>query len=154
MRITTYRTELNEDKHNILVKESSHNYTAIENLSSPQKITDMMNSVFRLNKLPEEHLYMLALNTKNKVLGVFEISHGIVNASFCNPREIFIRALLCGASNIVLVHNHPSGDNTPSKEDIHTSKRIAECGKLMGIGLIDSIIVGDDYYSFKEKGMI
>lgn len=152
MRITTYRTELDENKHNVLVKENSCNYPTCT-FNNPQAAAEMLNDVFRLNKQAEEHLYMIALNTKGKLLGVFEISHGAVNYSVCNPREIFIRGLLCGASGIILAHNHPSGDITPSKEDIAIHKRIKEAGQLIGIELLDNIIVGDGYLSFKANGI-
>ena len=150
MRITLYRSELNENKHNTLVKEKAINYPS-ESINSPQAVTNMLNTVFHLNKQAEEHVYMIAVNVKNKILGVFEISHGSVDQSICEPREIFIRALLCGASGIILAHNHPSGDTTPSNEDAKIYQRIKESGKLIGINLLDSIIVGDTYFSFKEQ---
>lgn len=151
MRITLYNTELDENRHNVLVKEKAVNYSA-ESLNSPEAVTDMLNTVFRLNKQAEEHVYMIALNTKSKPLGVFKISHGAVDQSICSPREIFIRALLCGASGIILAHNHPSGDVTPSKEDMMVYKRIKEAGGLIGVNLLDNIIVGDYYFSFTEQG--
>jgi DNA repair protein RadC len=114
----------------------------------------MMNNVFDMQNLAEEHLYMIACDSKQKVLGVFEISHGSVNASIVSPREIFIRALLCGAVNIVITHNHPSGNSQPSKEDLQVTKRIAEVGKLMGINLLDHIIIGDNCFSFNENGLM
>lgn len=150
MRITTYKTEINEDLLPILVKENSCN-CQVQSLNSPQAITEMLNTVFRLNKQTEEHLYMLALNTKNKLLGVFELSHGSVDYTICNPRDIFIKALLCGAVGIVLAHNHPSQETTPSKEDIKCYERVKETGEMIGIRLLDSIIVGNDYYSFVEN---
>ena len=153
MRITTYKTELNSDNLNTLVKEKSCNCTGVETLNNPSLIAEMFNVVFRLDKQTEEYLYMLALTTKGKPLGVFEISHGMVNMTICNPREIFIKALLCGASGIIITHNHPSGDTTPSKEDIKSYNRLKEAGKLIGINVLDSIIVGDSYYSFAENGI-
>lgn len=152
MRITIYRSELDKNRHNVLVKEKAVNYTT-ESINNPQAVTGMLNTVFRLNKQAEEHVYMIALNTKGKVLGVFEISHGAVSQSLCGSREIFIRALLCGASGIILVHNHPSGDTTPSKEDTASYNRLKEAGKLIGINVLDSIIVGESYYSFTENGI-
>lgn len=150
MRIITYRSELDESQHNILVKEKSCN-CPVDSLNDPKLVTEMLNTVFRLNKQAEEHVYMIALNTKGKPLGVFEISHGMVNMTICNPREIFIKALLCGASGIVLAHNHPSGDITPSKQDIESYNRLKEAGKLIGINVLDSVIVGEGYYSFAEN---
>lgn len=151
MRITLYRSELDENKHNVLVKENACNYQA-ESLSTPQSVADMLNNVFRLNRQAEEHVYMTALNTKGRLLGVFEISHGAASQSICSPREIFIRALLCGAAGIILAHNHPSGDVTPSKEDMAVYGNIKEAGKMIGVNLLDNIIVGDTYYSFTEQG--
>lgn len=149
MKITTYRMELNSEQHNVLVKENSCNYP-IESLDSPQKTVNMLNDVFRLNKQAEEYVYMIALNVKGRSLGVFEISHGTVNQSICNPRDIFIKALLCGAVGIILAHNHPSGDTTPSKEDIEIYKRIKEAGEIIGIELLDNIVIGNGYISFRE----
>lgn len=149
MRITKYRTELNENKHNVLVKEKAFNYQC-NNLSSPESIAELLNECFHLNKMAEEYLYMIALDTKYHPLGVFEVSHGTVNLSLVSPREVFIRAILCGATYIILSHNHPSGVVTPSKEDREVYKRIKESGKLIGIELLDNIIIGDGYYSFLE----
>lgn len=153
MRITKYRMELDESQYNVLVKEIAKNYES-ERLDTPCKICGMLNDIFRLNRQAEEHLYMIALDTKSKALGVFEVSHGISNATFCVPREIYTRALLCGAMNIVIAHNHPSGDEFPSKDDVQAFKRMQESGDLLGIPLLDSIIVGKcGYYSFREEGM-
>ena len=154
VRIIKYRTELNENNHNILVKESATNYN-MDNCDNPQPVVSMINDVFRLNKQAEEYVYLVALNTKNKVLGVFEVSHGSVNFSVMNPREIFIRALLVGASTIVLCHNHPSGETIPSEDDLKATRRIADCGELMNIPLLDHIIIADnDYKSLKASDLM
>ena len=153
MRITKYKTELDTNNHNILVKESACNYPA-EDIRTPDKITEMLNAVFRLNRQAEEYMYMLALDNKCKLLGVFEVAHGTVNATICNPREIFIRALLCGASCIVLIHNHPSGDATPSKEDMHVFQKTKDAAEIIGINLLDNIIVGEKYFSFMKAGLM
>ncbi len=153
MRVTTYNTKLNEDRLNILVKEKTVNYQT-NNISNPQSVFEMMNTLFDMGNLAEEYMYMIALNTKGKVIGVFEISHGTINASLINPREIFIRALLCGAAGIIIAHNHPSGDTSPSAEDKHATKRIKDAGDLMGIKLLDHVIIGDNYFSFKENDLL
>lgn len=153
MRITKYRTEI-DNKINILVKEETTNYD-ISSISSPSIIADMLNDVYRLNKQAEEYIYLIALNTKNKIIGVFEVSHGTVGFSLVSPREIFIRALLVGASNIILAHNHPSGELEPSADDIKTTNRVAEAGKLIGIQLLDHIICGlNEYRSLKICGYL
>ena len=150
MRITIYKTELNNDLHTKLIKEKAYNYD-VKNLNNPHSIVQVMNDVFHMNQLSEEYLYMIALNRKYKPIGFFEISHGTSDCSLCNPREIFNRLLLCGANSFVLLHNHPSGDTSPSKEDIEVFKRIKQCSELIGINFLDNIIVGDNYYSFIEN---
>lgn len=154
MRINKYRVELDNDRLNTLVKESGTNYAAEERLDGPGKIIRMLNTVYGLNRMAEEHTYLIGFDTKMKPLGVFEVSHGAANFTFCNPREIYIRALLCGAVNITLCHNHPSGDCSPSEEDISCFKGVKEAGKIIGVKLVDFIIDGDrDYYSFSENGL-
>lgn len=87
--------------------------------------------------------------------GFFHISHGTVNMSVASPREIFLRSVLCNATGIVLIHNHPSGNPDPSQEDRVTTQRICQGGKLMGIPLIDHIIIGAGcYYSFRENDLV
>lgn len=153
MRIAKYRTELDEYKHNVLVRENAVNY-ACNKLDSPSEIADMFNNVFRLNHRAEEYAYMAAFSTKLKVLGVFEISHGNIDSTHINPREVFIRLLLSGAAKFVICHNHPSGDSFPSPEDLEVTKRLTKCADLMGIQFTDHIIIGDSYFSFKENGLL
>lgn len=154
MRITKYNCILDDNLHNTLVKEDSYNYE-FDIVDTAEKIVKILNSWFKLNILAEEYVYMMSLNSKGKVTGLFEVSHGTVMASFASPREIMIRALLSGAVGIVLVHNHPSGEPKPSKMDIIMAKRINEACDLMEISLFDCIIIGrKDYYSFKENGLL
>jgi DNA repair protein RadC len=152
MRITSYSVELN-GKLNVLTKENGVNYKTIR-LNQPEFIVEMMNEIFRLNSKAEEHVYILALDTKCNIIGVFLLSKGCVDASLISPRDIFVRLCLCGASCFVMCHNHPSGDTNPSNEDLNTTKRVKECAALMGVKLLDHIIVGDNYYSFKEHGIL
>lgn len=153
MKIIKYSTCFDEDRKPMLVKESSGNYPDICSLNSPDKIFNMMNLVYKSNNLTEEYFWILALNTACKPTGMFEISHGTVNASLVTPREVFMKLLLCGASHFVAIHNHPSGDTTPSKNDIEITKKLCEVGEIMNINLTDHIIVGDCYYSFRENGL-
>lgn len=154
MKIIYYTTEMNNDKIPTLVKEKGFNYS-YGALTTPNEITKFMNEVFHLNKRTEEHVYMISFDTKMKINGVFQISHGVVNASLCSPREVYIRALLTGAANIALIHNHPSGDPTPSKTDLHLYERMKKAGEIIGVGLCDFIIIGDGtFISFLEKGLL
>lgn len=150
MRIILYNLELDKARHGVLVEEKLYEYAGTS-LSNPQSVVTMLNTIFHLNRRAEECVFMVSLNSKFRPLGLFEISHGSVNLSICNPREIFIRALLCGATNIIIAHNHPSGDTAPSDDDVNTYCRVKEAGELIGVNLLDSLIIGDDYFSFKES---
>ena len=97
----------------------------------------------------------MLLDTKNNVRKVSEISVGSLNSSIVHPREVFKEAVINSCSSIILAHNHPSGECEPSHEDIVLTNRLGECGKIMGIRVLDHIIIGDGiYFSFKEEGLI
>ena len=151
MRITKYKTVMNEKGLPELVKENAKNYEC-ENLVKPELIVNMMKDVFQIHKQTEEYLYEICFTAKMKPIGVFEISHGSVSQSIAGPREVFQKALICGASRIAIVHNHPSGDCEPSEDDHKVANRFKEAGKLLGVSLIDSIIIGEsNYYSFNAN---
>lgn len=151
MIINFYNIKVNERRQTILVKEKTVNYS-VKKLVRPKHFVKMMNKFFQLDSLAEEYCYLLALNRKCKILGGFFLSKGMVNQSKPDTREIFLRAFLAGASCILLMHNHPTGDATPSKADIQVTKRIREAGILLDISLLDHIIVAKDgFYSFYEK---
>jgi DNA repair protein RadC len=100
-----------------------------------------------------EHFKAAFLNTKNQIIRVVTVSIGSLNASIVHPREILKPAISASAASIVLVHNHPTGDPAPSREDIEFTKRFAQCGELIGIELLDHIIIGSErYQSLKEGG--
>lgn len=122
-------------------------------ISSPKDIADMlMNEMTDLN---QEVLKLIMLDTKNKVLGIKDVFKGSLNSSIVHPREIFGEALKRSSANIIICHNHPSGDPSPSKEDINITIRLKECGAIMGINLLDHIIIGNaKFVSLKEKGII
>jgi DNA repair protein RadC len=103
----------------------------------------------------QELMKLLMLNTKARLIGETNISKGTVNASLITPRELFIEALQKNAVSIVIMHNHPSGDPTPSREDMLITKRILDAGALIGIELLDHIIIGNNQYiSFREEGLL
>lgn len=103
----------------------------------------------------QEVFYVLYLNTKNEVIYEQAVFKGSLNASIVHPRECYRFAVQHAAASIVCAHNHPSGQPTPSREDINVTKRLAECGKLMGIELIDHLVVCQEkYVSLKEKGCL
>lgn len=154
MRINFYEARLSEDNRTMLVKEKGVNYDSGK-LNSPEDIALMMRKLLHVEQMAEEHCYMIAMNSSCKVLGVFFISKGTVNVSLVTPRELYIRALLAGAVQIVLCHNHPSGNAIPSEQDIAITQKIKEAGEMININLADHIIIGNDsYLSFKEAKIL
>lgn len=121
----------------------------------PEDIADIFRQVFK-NK-DRELFTMLALDTKHRVIGANVVSQGALNVNIVHPREVFKTAILLNASGIAVCHNHPSGNITPSREDLETTKRLIKAGALLGIPVLDHLIVGWEmdrsfhYYSFKEQ---
>lgn len=128
------------------------NYT----ITSPQDGANAIETILKLHEETSERFGILTLNTKNKIVGIHILFMGSLNASIVHPREVFQAALLNNAASIIAFHNHPSGDPTPSREDIEVTKRLVECGKIMGIDLLDHVIVSEPgrYVSLKEKGYV
>jgi DNA repair protein RadC len=105
----------------------------------------------RLKDEKQEHFYVLMLDTKNNIIGEHLVSKGILDASIIHPREVFKPAIKNSASKIILVHNHPSGDPSPSEEDIGITNKIVESGKDLGIKILDSVIIGKEgWRSWRE----
>lgn len=136
MQIYEYKVALARDRRNILVREKEQDYSGMERISSPDDTVRVMRDVFRLHERAEEYVYLVCMDIKGHPIGFFEVSHGSCSRAMSGSREILVRALLCGASGIILVHNHPSGDPSPSKEDRHLTGQIREAASLTGIGLM------------------
>ena len=102
----------------------------------------------------KEMFITLHLNGKNSIICIDLVSVGSLNQSIVHPRSVFQTALLSNAAACLLIHNHPTGDPTPSREDIEITRRLKEAGDICGISVIDHIIIGDDYCSFVEKGLL
>ena len=108
-----------------------------------------------LQDQPGEVFAILCLSTKHRVIAYHEVSRGTLDATLVHPREVFKAAILANSAAIILCHNHPSGDTTPSADDIQLTRRLAGAGALLGVDVLDHIIVGDGrYYSFKEGGQL
>ena len=118
----------------------------------PEKIFELTEDIRRSNR---EHFVGFYLNSRNQVLRREIISIGSLNASIVHPREVFIPALAVSAASLILAHNHPSGDPSPSEEDLAITRRITESGRLLGIELLDHVVVARDAYtSFKERRLL
>lgn len=127
--------------------------TAAEGLdfSSPEKIARYyMEDMRHRNR---EVLKLLLLNTRSRLIAESNVSVGTIDMALVSPRELFVEAFRKGASSMIMLHNHPSGDPEPSREDIRITKRIYEAGMLIGIELLDHIIIGDQcFVSLKNRG--
>lgn len=132
---------------------SSYKKQRTVNITSPWDVSQYIMEEMRY--LKQEHFGIIMMNTKNEILKFLKITVGTLNASLVHPREVFSEPIKCKSASIILVHNHPSGDPTPSKEDIDTTKRLIESGNILGIKILDHVIIGDGkYISLKEKEII
>lgn len=117
----------------------------------PRDVADLM--IPELAHLTQEHFVCLFLNTKNHVIGKQTIFVGSLDSSIVHPREVYKEAIRRSSASVICLHNHPSGDPTPSREDIAVTRTLREAGELVGITLLDHIIIGDGkYISLKEQG--
>lgn len=130
-------------KAHLFVGPESFWYAPSERLEGPDKIADFMQRHLELDTLAEEQVFLLALDVKNQPIGYFRMSKGTVNMAVVTPRDVFMRGLLIGAASLVMVHNHTSGDPTPSGQDVGNWNQLVEAGKLVGIRFLDSIVTGD-----------
>lgn len=156
MRVVKYKTVMTDDRKAVLEKEFSVNCPEVDRkMNSPEQVYKLAKYFLRLPEQTEEYLYMVCMNTKLEMTSVFELSHGNVNSSVVGIREMFQKALLANAVSVIVMHNHPSGDPTPSREDIAITQRMQEAGKIIGVDVLDHLIIGDGRFcSLKEKGYL
>jgi DNA repair protein RadC len=133
------------------------NLTEVKTIDSPEAVYKVLRS--KLEDMTRELFFVLCLDNKNRMYGYNIVSMGTVSESLVHPREVFQvaeafkEALITNSCSIIVAHNHPSGITLPSKEDISTTKRLVEAGKILGIPLLDHIIIGNNSYaSMMEQG--
>ena len=137
---------------NMTVRDNITDYLKpITRYTSPSQIFDTFSF---LRYETKESFCTAHLDGKNRIICLEIVSCGSLNQSIVHPREVFKTALLSNAAALLLVHNHPTGDPTPSSEDREVTRRLQEAGTLLGIKVLDHIIVGDHYFSFVEGGLI
>ncbi len=130
------------------IPEYLQNATAI--LSS-RDISDLFGW---LRSETKEHMICIHMDSKNRIICVDTVSTGSLTASIVHPREVFKAVLLSSATSIALVHNHPSGDTEPSREDLSITKIIKKGADLLGVKFLDHVIIGDDYCSLADRGLV
>ncbi len=134
----------------MLVREGS---PSSRELSSPSAVFAYMRPKCR--RLDREHFWRIDLDARSRVLGYEVVSVGTISASLVHPREVLKGAILNNAAGIIVAHNHPSGDTSPSAEDKDVTRRLQRAGELMGIPLLDHMVLADGgFFSFKERGLI
>lgn len=123
-------------------------------LNDPESVVDLCAP--RMRGFDREHFWALALDTKNGLIKVLQVSIGSLAVSIVHPRELFKDAISVSASSVILVHNHPSGDPTPSASDIQLTRRLAAAGRLLGIEVLDHVVIGDarTWVSFVADGLM
>ncbi len=129
------------------------NPSLLPTIKKPGDVFDLLKAAFQ--DLDREHFKVIHLNTKNQVLKVETTAIGILSSSPVHPREVFKEAVKMSSAGIILAHNHPSGDPTPSQDDLLLTARLREVGEVLGITVIDHVIFGDNrYVSLKERGQL
>ena len=114
-------------------------------VNSSADVADFLMNELRFEKI--EHVKLLLLNAKNVIVRIVDVSKGGMNSAIVEPKEILQEAIKCGIPKIILVHNHPSGDSSPSKADIELTKRLYSAANILGIQLLDHIVIGDGCYT-------
>lgn len=153
MKLTKFETILKDDK-TIKLKTIKRRTIDDNRYDNPKVVYELMTKHLKAHKHTEEHMYLLCMDTRMNLIGYFETAIGTVNACISNARELLQKALLANAVNVILVHNHPSGDPTPSMTDINITKDAKQAFDLINIELADAITIGSEYYSMKEHGLI
>jgi len=134
-----------------LVRETSDRSLPKTYARTPSDIARLVHDIADKDR---EHFVVVLLNTKNRVLGIDQVSIGTLDASLVHPREVFKAAILANAASVVVCHNHPSGDPTPSAEDIRISKSLKHAGEIVSISVLDHVIVTvDSHLSLREEGL-
>jgi DNA repair protein RadC len=134
----------------VITEEIDQYLQPLKKYSNPEQIFDTFHFLQHETK---EYFMALHLDAKNRICCVDEVSIGSLNQAIVHPREVFKTALLSSAAAIILLHNHPSGDPTPSREDIEITKRLKKAGEVLGIILIDHIIIGEHYVSLASHDL-
>lgn len=136
-----------------LVKDGGSVYVKSDAIANPLQVYKVTKDLFE--GADREQFYVLCLDAKKKIIGINLVSVGTLSSALVHPREVFKAAILLNAHSIIFVHNHPSGDHTPSRADTDLTRRLVEVGVLMGIDVVDHIICGEStYYSMEDHDLI
>lgn len=153
MQINLMDVRLDQQKRPYAVHETIREYgdESIVKINNPGNAVMLLNEVFYMKDLAEEHIYLIMIAANNQTLAFAEVARGFISKAYVGMREIMQRALLCNAAKIMIAHNHPSGDPEPSNADIDITQKLFDVCQLMEVEFCDHIIIGgDNYFSFRE----
>lgn len=155
MKIYSYVSMLNESGNPYLEKSTSYKVDGRRTYTHQDDVAEFIYNSLHLQDYAEEYMWVMCFDNIGHLIGCFELSHGNVDSSIATPREIFQKSLMIGAVKIVLAHNHPGNDPSPSGEDIKATRRIVEAGQIIGIKVLDHFVVAKSgYVSMKERSMM
>lgn len=158
MKVKKYDLRLDKESRPVIAESGTEfKVDGRKVFNHPEMLADFFGDSIGIRQAANEHVYIACLDTRLHIIGCFEASHGSVNESMFPVREILQKALLIGAVNIAISHNHPAGDPTPSQADIQATDRIKKAADLIGVCVIDHVIIAANtpiYYSFQENGKI
>lgn len=158
MKVKKYDLRINKENRPVIAESGTEfKVDGRKVFNNPDLLVDFFGDSIGIRQAANEHVYIACLDTRLHIIGCFEASHGSVNETMFPVREILQKALLIGAVNIAISHNHPAGDPTPSQADIQSTNRISKAADLIGMHVIDHIIVAANtktYYSFRENEKI
>ena len=139
----------------VMVRDNSVPSIKRQRILSSKDIFDLYRHITPyFNTLDREVFLMICLDGKNRTMFQHQVSVGCVTSSIVHPREVFKAAILGNAVSLIFMHNHPSMSCDPSPEDVEITKRLVACGELMGIKVLDHLIIGDNYFSFADNGLL
>ncbi len=138
------------------IRTKRHRYDLEDyRITSPLVCYKVLQYLLDLKSEPVEKFGIIALNTKNKIVGIHIIGTGTIDQIYIEPRQVYMAALLNNAKAIIAFHNHPSGDATPSRDDLFLTQRLKKAGQIMCIELLDHLITGErNYVSLREQGLV
>lgn len=155
MKLSNFITVQDATGQPYLKESGSYQIDGRRTFSHPEDFNEFFGDIIGIRHCADEYVYIACMDSKNKLIGCFQASHGSCNASMFPVREILQKSLLIGAVSIAISHNHPSGDCTPSKADQEATNKIKAACEICGIAFLDHIIVTEnDYLSFLETGRL
>lgn len=154
MKIPMYQLQLTEDYKFNLCKLSEDDIEGQYTVNDPEHLVNYFKTKFNIDSLAVEEMYVVFVGVSLTLRGIIRLAVGSLNCAYFNKQDIFRCAYMLDATGIIIVHNHPTGDTKPSMEDINVTRSLLDGCKLLGLALLDHIIIGKGFTSFKQERII